>query len=193
MSSSDTLSNLRERQLATETVFQGSLLHVKRDRVSLPDGSEGVREYIVHPGAVCVLPLFDDGGILLERQYRYPLEQVLIEIPAGKIDPGEKTEACAKRELLEETGYVAQEWSYLTTIHPVCAYSNERVEMWLARGLRHEGAKLDAGEFLETFILPVSEAMEWVRDGRVSDVKTIIAIQWAEKILSREWRVESRE
>lgn len=189
MSSSDPTDpqDLTERPLASETVFRGALLHVKSDRVSLPDGSQGVREYIVHPGAVCVLALFDDGRILLERQYRYPLQQVLIEVPAGKIDPGEKTDISARRELREETGYVADQWSYLTTLHPLCAYSNERIEMWLARDLRHEGAKLDAGEFLEVFSLPVSEAMEWVRDGRISDAKTIICIQWAEKIVSGAW------
>lgn len=183
--------DLTEHQLNSEAVYDGVLLHVRRDEVRLPDGKTGVREYVVHPGAVAILPLFDDGSILLERQYRYPLQQVLIEIPAGKIDPGEATATTARRELLEETGYIASEWSYLTTIHPICAYSTERVEIWLARGLAHQGErKLDDGEFLETFRLPHAEAMAWVREGRISDVKTIIAIQWAEKILSGEWPVE---
>lgn len=182
--------DLTEHQLDSEAVYDGVLLHVRRDNVRLPDGKTGVREYIVHPGAVAILPLFDDGSILLERQYRYPLRQVLIEIPAGKIDPGEATATTAKRELLEETGYHADEWAYLTTIHPICAYTNERVEIWLARGLRDGGErKLDEGEFLETFKLLHAEAMEWVRTGRISDGKTIIAIQWAEKILSGQWRV----
>lgn len=182
------LADLTEHQVDSEAVFDGVLLHVKRDTVRLPDGGSGTREYIVHPGAVAILPLFDDGRILLERQYRYPLAQTLIEIPAGKIDPGESTETTARRELLEETGYTASQWSYLTTIHPVCAYSNEKVEIWLARGLNQAGGqKLDAGEFLEIFTLPAAEALQWVREGRVSDVKTIIAIQWAEKILSGVW------
>ena len=179
--------DLTEHQLDSEAVFDGALLHVRRDHVRLPDGSTGLREYIVHPGAVCILPLFDDGRILLERQYRYPLQQAIVELPAGKIDPGEATAATARRELLEETGYVAQHWVRLTTIHPVCAYSTEQVEIWLARDLKFQGAKLDEGEFLETFILPVDEALQWVRSGRVSDVKTIIGIQWAEKILAGIW------
>ena len=183
--------DLTEHQLDSEAVYDGTLLHVRRDTVRLPDGNTGVREYIVHPGAVAILPLFEDGSLLLERQYRYPLRQVLIEVPAGKIDPGEETAETAKRELYEETGYVATEWTYLTTIHPLCAYSDERVEIWLARGLSDGGTrKLDEGEFLEIFKVSHAEAMGWVRDGRISDVKTIIAIQWAEKILSGEWPVE---
>lgn len=184
--------DLTEHQLDSEVVYDGTLLHVRRDTVRLPDGTTGGREYIMHPGAVAILPLFDDGSLLLERQYRYPLKRVLIEVPAGKIDPGESTAETAKRELYEETGYVADEWAYLTTIHPLCAYSDERVEVWCARGLRVGGErKLDQGEFLEIFRLPHAEAMQWVREGRISDVKTIISIQWAEKILSGEWPVES--
>ena len=186
--------DLTEHQLDSVVIYDGTLLQVRRDTVGLPDGKAGIREYIVHPGAVAILPLFDDGTLLLESQYRYPLEQVMIEIPAGKIDPGEATADTAKRELYEETGYLAEEWAYLTTIHPLCAYTNERVEIWLARGLRDGGErKLDEGECLETFRLPHAEAMQWVRDGRISDVKTIIAIQWAEKILSGEWPVEARD
>lgn len=179
--------DLTEHQLDSETVYDGTLLHVRRDRVRLPDGKSGVREYIVHPGAVAILPLFEDGSLLLERQYRYPLRRVMIEIPAGKIDPGESTFTTAQRELLEETGYIAREWFYLTTIHPICAYTDERVEIWAARGLSEGRRQLDEGEFLEIFRLPHAEAMEWVREGRISDVKTIIAIQWAEKILSGAW------
>lgn len=185
--------DLTEHQLDSAVVYDGTLLHVRRDTVRLPDGKTGVREYIMHPGAVAILPMFDDGTLLLERQYRYPLRQVMIEVPAGKIDPGEATADTAKRELYEETGYLADDWAYLTTIHPICAYTDERVEIWLARGLRDGGERrLDEGEFLETFRVPHAEAMEWVRGGRISDVKTIIAIQWAEKILSGEWAVETR-
>ncbi|MBX6392068.1 MAG: NUDIX hydrolase [Burkholderiales bacterium] len=185
--------DLTEHRLDSEVVYDGTLLHVRRDRVRLPDGKEAAREYVVHPGAVAILPMFDDGTLLLERQYRYPLGRVLIEIPAGKIDPGETTAETARRELYEETGYHAERWARLTTIHPLCAYSNEYIELWLAQGLRDSGARnLDEGEFLETFRLPHAQALEWVREGRISDVKTIIAIQWAEKILSGQWPVTQR-
>lgn len=185
-------SDLIERRLDSESVYDGVLLHVRRDAVQLPDGKQSVREYVVHPGAVAILPLFDDGRILMERQYRYPLQETMIEIPAGKIDPGEDTLDAAKRELLEETGHVAAEWTHLTTMHPICAYSTERVEIWLARGLEcHAEPKLDEGEFLETFRVAHYHALEWVRDGRISDAKTIIAIQWADNILSGKWPVAS--
>lgn len=181
-------TDLTEVKIESEAVYDGVLLHVRRDQVRLPDGGSGVREYIVHPGAVGIVPLTDDGELLLERQFRYPLQRVMIEIPAGKIDAGESTLATGKRELLEETGYVAERWDFLATIHPLCAYSDEHIELWLARGLRHEGANLDDGEFLEVFTLPVAQALEWVRDGRITDVKTIIAINWAEKILAGQWQ-----
>lgn len=168
-------------------MFHGKLLRVERDTVRLPDGSEATREYIVHPGAVTVIALFDSGEMLLERQFRYPLGVELVELPAGKIDPGESTLQTARRELLEETGYEADRWAYVATLHPLCAYTNERIELWLARGLRHVGRRLDDGEFLETFVIPVAHAVDWVRSGRVTDVKTMIGILWAERIVRGEW------
>jgi ADP-ribose pyrophosphatase len=173
--------DLTEHQVASESVFDGALLKVRRDTVRLPDGSSGGREYIEHPGAVAIIPVLDSGEIVFERQYRYPLRATMIEIPAGKIDPGEAPLATAKRELLEETGYTATEWRHLLTFHPVIAYSTERIEIFLARGLTHEGARLDAGEFLEVFTAPLATALEWVRDGRITDSKTIIALMWMDK------------
>lgn len=178
---------LTETREASECVFDGVLLHVRRDAVRLPDGRPAVREYVVHPGAVTILPLLDSGEILMERQFRYPLGRELYELPAGKIDPGETTLATARRELAEETGYVAREWRFLTTLHPLCAYSSERIELWLARGLAHEGRALDDGEFLETFPIALETALEWVREGRISDAKTIIGVLWAEKIAQGAW------
>ncbi len=173
---------LTETRVSGEAVYDGVLLHVRRDTVRLPNGRLAVREYVEHPGAVTIVPLLDSGELLMERQYRYPLGRELYELPAGKIDPGEATLDAAKRELLEETGYVAGEWRYLTTIHPLCAYSSERIEMWLARGLRYQGRRLDEGEFLETFPVALATALDWVWEGRISDAKTIVGVLWAEKI-----------
>jgi ADP-ribose pyrophosphatase len=179
--------DLTETRIASEPVYDGSLVHLRRDTVRLPDGARAVREYVDHPGAVMILPILSSGELLMERQYRYAVSRELIEFPAGKIDPGEATRATAQRELREETGYVANDWAYLTTIHPLCAYSSERIELWLARGLRHEGRTLDAGEFLETFPVELATALEWVRAGRISDAKTIIGVLWAERVINGEW------
>jgi ADP-ribose pyrophosphatase len=179
---------LTETRVSTEQVFAGALLDVRRDRVRLPGGATAIREYVVHPGAVTIIPILDSGDLLLERQFRYAPGVELIELPAGKIDPGEATLDTARRELLEETGYEARSWAYVTTLIPICAYSTERIELWLARGLRHVGRRLDHGELLDTFVLPVAEALEWVRTGRIIDAKTIVGILWADKILAGGWR-----
>jgi ADP-ribose pyrophosphatase len=182
---------LTETRVTGEAVYDGVLLHVRRDTVRLPDGRTTVREYIEHPGAVTILPLLDSGELLMERQYRYPVGRELYELPAGKIDPGEATLATAKRELLEETGYVAREWQYLTTFHPVVGYSTEHIELWLARGLAHRGRTLDDGEFLETFPVTLATALDWVRTGRISDAKTIVGVFWAEKLAAGAWMSDS--
>ena len=182
---------LTETRVSGEAVYDGVLLHVRRDTVRLPDGRAAVREYIEHPGAVTILPILDSGELLMERQYRYPVGRELFELPAGKIDPGEATVETAKRELLEETGYVAREWRRLTTFHPAVGYSTEHIELWLARGLAHRGRTLDDGEFLETLPVALGTALEWVRDGRISDAKTIVGVFWAEKIADRAWPPDS--
>jgi ADP-ribose pyrophosphatase len=173
------LKDLTEHPVSSEQVFDGKLLKVYRDAVRLPDGSEGGREYIRHPGAVAVVPLFDDGSVLLERQFRYPHHRVFIEVPAGKLEPNEPHLATAKRELLEETGYTAEVWKHLTVIHTAIAYTNEAIDLFVARKLRKDGAaQLDVGEFVETLVVPFDEAIAMVRDGRITDAKTVAALLW---------------
>jgi ADP-ribose pyrophosphatase len=173
------VQDLTEHQTASEQVFDGKLLQVYRDDVRLPDGSAGQREYIRHPGAVAVVPLFDDGSILLERQFRYPHHKVFIEVPAGKLEPNEPHLATAKRELLEETGYSAAEWTRLGVIHTAIAYTNEAIDLFLARKLKKEqSAQLDAGEFVETLVVPFDQAIAMVRDGRITDAKSVAALLW---------------
>lgn len=167
---------LEEVQLASESVFDGRLLKVRRDRVRLSDDTEGMREYICHPGAVVVVAVLPDGRILFERQFRYPLRRVFVELPAGKIDSGEAILDCARRELREETGYEAQTWRHIGTIHPCIGYSDERIEIFLARDLHHVGHARDAGEFLDVFTLSSAEAEAAVHAGVITDGKTISAL-----------------
>jgi ADP-ribose pyrophosphatase len=169
-------AHLIETRLASEDVFDGKLLHVKRDTVLLPDGRQATREYILHPGAAMIIPRLPDGKLLLERQYRYPLARVFIEFPAGKIDPGEEPLATARRELAEETGYVAARWAHMATLHPLINYSTERIEIYVADELTHVGARLDAGEFVETFSATMDEALAWLDRGEITDVKTMLGL-----------------
>lgn len=171
-------SDLIEHPLSSTTVYQGRLLHAKMDRVRLPNGQESTREYLVHPGAAVILPLFDNADILLERQHRYPLHRDFLELPAGKFDPGETELACAQRELLEETGYTAREWRYINTMFPCIGYSDERLVYFLARDLTYEGDKLDHDEFLEILRVPFQEAIEMVGDGRINEGKTVMGLLW---------------
>lgn len=180
-------TTLTETELASETVFQGRLMHVKRDRVRLPNGNESTREYLIHPGAVVIIPVFENDDVLLERQHRYPLHRDFIEFPAGKIDAGEADLVCAQRELEEETGYTATEWREITTIYPCIGYSDERLAFYLARGLTLGDHARDPDEFLEVFRLPFTEAMDWVRDGRICETKTVIGLFWLEKMQQQGW------
>ena len=183
-------SHLRETRIDGELAYDGNFLKVSRDRVKLPDGKITQREFIRHPGAVVILALFDDGRVLLERQFRYPNDQVFIEFPAGKIDPGEESLACAKRELEEETGYTATDWHYVCKIHNAIAYSDEHLDLFLARGLTAGDAKLDDGEFLETFTATIPEMLEMVKRGEITDVKTVIGTFWLEKFAAGTWKPE---
>jgi ADP-ribose pyrophosphatase len=179
--------HLAETLVDTKLVYQGNFLQVQKDTVCLPDGKHVSREFIKHPGAVVILPLFDDGTVLLERQFRYPLNQVFLEFPAGKIDPNEESLLCAKRELQEETGFTATNWQFLCRIHNAIAYSDEHLDIYVARGLIAGEAKLDDEEFLETFVASVEDVMGWVKSGTITDVKTVIGAFWLEKIVNKQW------
>lgn len=181
------MKDLSERRLSGSLVFDGKLLKVRSDTVRLPDGGTAEREWIDHPGAVAVIALTDSGELVMERQYRYALGCDMIEIPAGKIDPGEDPLATARRELKEETGYTAAEWRHLATVHIAIGYSNEHIEIFLARELKQELANLDDEEFVEVFTLPLATALAWVREGRITDAKTVSCLFWAEKILDGVW------
>lgn len=172
-------AHLIESEISSTTVFKGALLEVRKDRVLLPNGKESTREYVVHPGAVVILAFLDNGNLLFERQFRYPLRRVFLELPAGKIDPGEATIDTARRELLEETGYTANEWEYLGLMHPCIGYSDERIEIFSARGLLLTGEKqLDHNEFLEVVELSPEAAKQAVWNGQITDAKTSAALFW---------------
>jgi ADP-ribose pyrophosphatase len=180
-------SKFHEDTLSTEKVFGGKLLHVHRDVVRLPDGHESVREWVEHPGAVVVVAVLDNGKLIFERQFRYPLRRVFLELPAGKIDPGEHILDTARRELREETGYKARLWRHLGTMHPCIGYSDERIEIFFAQALSYVGHALDDGEILEVIELGLDDALLSIRDGEITDAKTVTALLWAEKILSGMW------
>lgn len=179
--------HLKETLISGEVVYDGSFLKVRRDQVRLPDGSVTAREYFRHPGAVVIIPLLADGHVLLERQYRYPNNQVFIELPAGKLEPGEDPLLCAQRELREETGYSASDWKFICTIHNAIAYSDEHLDIFLARGLVAGEQQLDPGEFLDLLTVSPDALMTWVREGKITDVKTLVGAFWLDKILRGEW------
>lgn len=169
-------AHLIERCIETERVFTGLLLDVRRDRVRLPDGDEATREYIVHPGAVLIVPVLDDGRLVVERQFRYPNQQVFIEFPAGKRDAGESPLQTAQRELEEEAGYAASRWTHLGRIHSIVSYSTEAIEIYLAQRLVHVGAALDRGEFLDIVPMTYDALLAAADAGDITDAKTIAAL-----------------
>lgn len=187
-------SELREETLSQESVFQGRLLDVRRDTVRLPDGHSATREYIVHPGAVMIVPILTQGPgdweLVLERQFRYPLQRVMVEFPAGKRDPGEASWACAQRELLEETGYRARQWARAGVLHPLIAYSTEAIDIWFARDLVPGPRALDAGEFLDVFTACATDLLSWCQTGLVTDAKTLTAALWLQNVQRGDWSLD---
>jgi ADP-ribose pyrophosphatase len=183
-------AHLREHCLQSSAVYQGSFLKVKRDIVRLPDGGEASREYIVHPGAVMIVPILDDGRLLLERQYRYPMGRVMLEFPAGKLDAGEAALHCAQRELLEETGYSAREWAHAGVLHNAIAYSDEGIEIFFAKGLTAGQRSLDIGEFLDIVTHSTAELDAFAASGAMTDAKTLIGLLWLTRWQRGEWALD---
>jgi ADP-ribose pyrophosphatase len=183
-------AHLVETFLQRETLCEGGFLKARRDTVRLPDGATSTREYIVHPGAVVVIPLLDEHHVLLERQFRYPVGRVMTEFPAGKLDPGEDPWRCGQRELLEETGYRAAEWACAGALHLAIAYSTEIIHIYFARGLVAGKPRLDADEFLEVCTLPDADFFEACRSGAITDAKTLTCALWLQNVRSGHWQLD---
>jgi ADP-ribose pyrophosphatase len=191
------LMSFAEIPVSMKQVYQGSFLKVCQDSVRLPNDKIATREYVVHPGACVVIPLLDNGDVVLEKQFRYPVGREMIEFPAGKLDPGEDPLLCAMRELREETGYCAQEWAYAGSMHLAVAYSTEVIHIYIARGLKPGERDLDEGEFLDVFTAPVQQLMGWCADGTVTDAKTVTCALHLQQFLAGQrdlaWKVAPPE
>ncbi len=181
---------LREHTLDSEMVFRGTFLNISRDLVRLANGAQVTREYIRHSGAVMIIPLLDNGKVLMERQFRTPMQRVMVEFPAGKLDAGESWLACAQRELREETGYSAKQWAYIGPINNAISYSDETIHLAFARGLVAGRQSLDDNELLDVFEASPQDTLDWVRNGQITDVKTVIGAFWLEKLLQNTWNFD---
>jgi ADP-ribose pyrophosphatase len=183
-------NHLVETKISSEQVYKGSFLNILRDTVRLPNGKEATREYVVHPGAVVVIALLDDGRVVLERQHRYPVGQVMVEFPAGKLDAGENPQYCGQRELLEETGYTATHWAYAGPMYLAIAYSDEILHIYFAKGLTLGERKLDYGESLDVFTATSAELVAMCGQGLVTDAKTLTCTLWLQNVLSGAWPLQ---
>ena len=177
---------MEEKTSSSAIVFQGKLLDVRIDKVILPNGDNGVREWINHPGAVCCIPILPSGKIALIRQYRYSVRKMMIELPAGKLDKNETPENCAIRELEEEIGYKANKVTFLTNIHPAIGFANEKMWIYYAEDLEKTNQKLDSDEFIEIIPTKLEDALKMVWNGSITDVKTMIGLIWADKVLRKQ-------
>jgi len=184
------VDHLRESCVEARPAWRGRLLDVRRDRVALPDGTETIREDIVHPGAVMIVPLLGEDRVIVERQWRYPMGRAMLEFPAGKLEPGEPVLECAVRELIEETGYRAAEWARAGILHNAIGYSDEGIEVWFARGLARGERRLDAGEFLDVFEARIDELEEAARRGEITDAKTLIGLLWLAHWRAGRWPLQ---
>jgi len=182
--------HLKEERVDGMLLFKGNFLEAHRDTVRMPDGHTATREYVIHPGAVVVIPLTDDGRVVMERQYRYPVGRVMVEFPAGKLDAGEDPFVCGQRELLEETGYTAREWAHAGAMHLAVAYSTEIIHIYFARGLTGGSQQLDHEEFVEVCTATPEQLQAWCRDGSVSDAKTLTCVLWLQNVQSGAWRLD---
>ncbi len=183
------MHHLTETTINSEVICNGHFLHVLRDTIALPDATLAQREYVVHPGAVVVVAMLDDGHVVLERQYRYPVGQVMLEFPAGKLDPNEDPLACAKRELFEETGYTAKHWANAGAMHLAIAYSTEVIYIYFAKGLTAGERQLDVGEFLDVFTATPADVLAWAAEGKITDAKTLTCSLWLQNVLSGAWQL----
>lgn len=177
------MKNLKESTISSKILYQGRLLDVRCDEVLLPNGNTSTREWIKHPGAVCIIPCLTDNKIALIRQYRYPVKKEMIELPAGKLDKNEDPEVCAIRELEEEIGFRANKLTFLTHIHPAIGFADEIMWLYLAENLIKTTTNKDDDEFLELLPTPLEQAVNMVWDGKITDTKTIIGILWAKRMI----------
>lgn len=182
--------HLIETKISSEQVYKGNFLHILRDTIALPNSKQATREYVVHPGAVVIVPLLDDGKIVLERQFRYPIGEVMFEFPAGKLDAGENPQFCGQRELLEETGYSANQWAYAGKTHLAIAYSTEILHIYFAKGLTLGERQLDDGESLDVFTTTPDELFAMCGQGLVTDAKTLTCTFWLQNVLSGAWPLQ---
>nr|WP_066635522.1 NUDIX hydrolase [Desulfolucanica intricata] len=178
------MSDLIEKTIDSKVIYQGKILNLRLDTVTLPNGNTGAREIVEHSGAVAIVAITDDQKVVLVKQYRHPVGEVLLELPAGKLESGENPLQCARRELKEETGWEAAEWIELTTFYTSPGFSNEKMYLYLAKNLSYTGQKLDEDEFVQVILMTLDDAVQRVLSGEIHDSKSIAGIL-AAKIINK--------